>query len=58
MAKLKQITPMLLVADLKASLAFFETVLGFETRLRMTEFDYAYLARASKWRAVDGGHKP
>lgn len=45
MAKLQQITPMLLVADLKASLAFFETVLGFETRLHQTEYDYAYLVR-------------
>ena len=45
MAKLQQITPMLLAADLEASLAFFETVLGFKTRAHQREFDYAYLVR-------------
>lgn len=45
MAELQQITPMLPVADLKASIAFFETVLGFECRLQMQDFDYAYMVR-------------
>lgn len=47
MARLQQITPMLLVADLTASIAFFETALGFECRVRMEDFDYAYLVRDS-----------
>ncbi|MEA3031061.1 MAG: hypothetical protein QOG13_2386 [Sphingomonadales bacterium] len=38
-----QITPFMHVPDIKAAVAFFEDVLGFETLFRMS--DYAYLER-------------
>lgn len=40
-----QITPFMHVADLERALAFFNDVLGFETRFRAT--DYAYVQRES-----------
>jgi len=43
MAVLKQITPFVPVTDMSASVAFFETVLGFDAVLHRPE--YAYLVR-------------
>ena len=43
MSNFIQITPFMHVEDLEKTLAFFNNILGFETRLRMA--NYAYLHR-------------
>ena len=43
MGNFLQVTPFIHVPDIEAAIAFFEEVLGFETRFRMA--DYAYVHR-------------
>ena len=45
MPRMQQMTPMLLVSNLEASLQFIGDVLGFDAPFVMSEYRYAYISR-------------